>query len=98
MMVQGSEAQPLSPYNLPDGREILSLPGHSFDMAGFRTPDDIVYLADCLSSSARLEKYQISFLVNPGDYIDTLEKVKGMNRPAAEAVIRWSGRKESGSA
>lgn len=34
----------------PDGVEIIPLPGHFSDMVGFRTPDDVVGLADCLSS------------------------------------------------
>lgn len=78
MMAQESEVGALSEENIPSGWEIIPLPGHSFDMVGFRTPDDIVYLADCLSSRATLEKYQVSFLVDPGEYINTLEKVKTM--------------------
>ena len=33
------------------GFELLPLPGHFFDMVGFRTPDDVVYLADCHTKS-----------------------------------------------
>ena len=36
-------------------------------------------IADCLSSKATLEKYQIGFLVNPAEYIETLEKVKNID-------------------
>ena len=38
------------------------LPGHFFDMVGFRIADDVVYLADCLSSKETLDKYQINVL------------------------------------
>lgn len=48
-------------------------------MVGFRTPDDVVYLADCLSSRETLEKYQIGFLYDVASYIQTLEKVKAMS-------------------
>ena len=47
-------------------------------MVGFRTPDDVVYLADCLSSRETLEKYQIGFLYDVGAYLQTLEQVKAM--------------------
>ncbi len=56
----------------------VPLPGHSFDMVGFRTADDVVYLADCLSSRENLDKYQIWFLVDPGAFVATLEAVKKM--------------------
>ena len=58
---------------------MIPLPGHSFDMVGFRTPDSVVYLADCMSGNDALEKYQISFLVDPGKYLETLEEVKKMD-------------------
>ena len=47
-------------------------------MAGFRTPDDIVYLADCLSSRETLDKYQIGFIYDIEAYLNTLEMVKSM--------------------
>ena len=57
---------------------MIPLPGHFFDMAGFRTPDDVVYLADCLSSLQTLEKYQIGFIYDVAAYLQTLEQVKTM--------------------
>ncbi len=78
LLAQESEAEPLTPQALPEGFEIIPLPGHFFDMVGFRTPDDVVFLADCLSSAETLEKYQIGFIYDVAAYLDTLEKVKGM--------------------
>ncbi len=40
--------------------------------------DDVVYLADCLSSKETLEKYQIGFIYDVSAYLDTLEMVKTM--------------------
>lgn len=57
LLAQSSEAQELTPDRLPTGFEVIPLSGHFFDMVGFRTPDDTVYLADCLSSQETLEKY-----------------------------------------
>ncbi|MBE6969252.1 MAG: MBL fold metallo-hydrolase [Ruminococcaceae bacterium] len=78
LTAQQSEAQPLSPAVMSEGMEILPLPGHFFDMVGFRTADDVVYLADCLSSRETLEKYRIGFIYDVGAYLDTLERVKAM--------------------
>ena len=78
LMAQESDALPLKDDDLPEGWEMIRLPGHSFDMVGFRTPDDVIYLADCLSSETTLEKYQINFLVDPEKYISTLEMVKDL--------------------
>ena len=94
LMAQESDAQPLTAEALPEGFEMIPLPGHFFDMVGFRAPGDVVYLADCLSSRETLEKYRIGFIYDVGAYLDTLEKVKGMeaamfvpaHAPAAESV------------
>ena len=78
LMAQESDAQELTGAVLPEGFELLQLPGHFFHMVGFRSPDDVVYLADCLSSRETLEKYQIGFIYDVAAYLDTLEKVKAM--------------------
>lgn len=77
LMAQPSDVLPLTESVLPEGLEAIALPGHSWDMVGFRY-GDVVYLADCLSSRATLEKYQISFLVDVASYIETLEMVSRM--------------------
>ena len=76
LMAQESDAEFLTADAVPDGFEIISLKGHFFDMVGFRTPDDVVYLADCLSSKATLDKYKIGFIYDVASYLETLETVK----------------------
>ncbi len=78
LMAKESDAEYLTKENVPEGFEIISLPGHCFDMTGFRTPDDAVFLADCLSSRETLEKYGIAFMYDPGASLKTLEAVKEM--------------------
>lgn len=78
LLAQESEAEYLNESVLPDGMELLPLPGHFFDMASFRTPDNVVFLADCLSSSETLEKYKIGFIYDVGAYLKTLEAVEKM--------------------
>ena len=79
LMAQESQAEYLTKDILPEGMEIIELPGHFFDMVGFKTSDDVVYLADCLSSKETLDKYQISVLYDVESYLKTLEMVKNMN-------------------
>ena len=78
ILAQESCAEPLSDAVLPEGFERIPLPGHFFDMVGYRTPDDIVYLADALSSKETLDKYVIGFIYDVGAYLDTLERIKRM--------------------
>ncbi len=82
LMAQESDARELTPDVLPEGFALLQLPGHFFHMVGFRSPDDVVYLADCLSSRETLDKYQIGFIYDVAAYLDTLEKVKTMQAAA----------------
>ena len=76
LMAQESDALELTDDVLPEGFQTIPLPGHFFDMVGFRTPDDVVYLADCLSSRETLDKYQIGFIYDVAAYLKTLEMVK----------------------
>jgi len=78
LMAQESDVLPLTDDCLPDGLTAIPLPGHSWDMIGFRTKDDVVFLGDCLSGKETLEKYQISFLTDPEAYLDTLQAVGEM--------------------
>ena len=82
LMAQESEADLLTPEALPAGISMLPLPGHFFDMVGYRSADGAVYLADCLSSRETLEKYQITFLYDVAAYLQTLEMVKTLEAKA----------------
>lgn len=90
LMAQESSVEYLTRDVLPNDFEVIHLPGHFFDMVGFRTPDDVVYLADCLSSRETLDKYQIGFIYDVAAYIKTLEMVKALKAkifvPAHAAV------------
>lgn len=78
LLAQESDAENLTNEVLPTDFEMIPLPGHFFDMVGFRTPDGVVYLADCLSGRETLDKYRIGFIYDVAAYLDTLEKVKTM--------------------
>ena len=78
LMAEESDVLPLSDDVIPEGFEIIPLPGHFFDMVGFRTPDDVVFLADCLASRETLSKYGIPFIYDVAAYLETLEMVSGL--------------------
>ena len=48
-------------------------------MVGFRLPDGTVFLADCVSSAATLEKYAVSFIYDVEAYLQTLDLVEAMD-------------------
>lgn len=74
-MAKESSARPLSEGH---DMEVVPLPGHSMDMVGFRTEDDVVFLGDCLASRQTIDKYGVVFIHDVADYLATLEKVKGL--------------------
>lgn len=78
LLAKPSEVTDFTDESFPKEIERIPLNGHFFDMVGFRTPDDVVFLADCLSGRETLEKYQISFIYDVAEYLNTLEKVKTM--------------------
>lgn len=78
LLAQDSEVTDFSDESFPKEIEVIPLPGHFFDMVGFRTPDQTVFLADCISSKATLDKYAISFIYDVEAYLNTLDKVEAM--------------------
>ena len=84
LLAEACDARPLTAEALPTGVEIVPLPGHSFDMVGYRTPDGVLYLADALSRRETLDKYGIGFVYDVGAYLDTLDAVQGMR---AEVLV-----------
>lgn len=78
LMAEPCEATYLPDPGFPQEVEVIPLPGHFFDMVGFRTPDGTVFLADCLSSAATLEKYHLTFIYDVAAYLETLDKVSAM--------------------
>lgn len=78
LMAQESDVTDFSDESFPKEVEVISLPGHFFDMVGFRMPDNVVFLADCISSRETLDKYAIPFLYDVGAYLETLDRVERM--------------------
>ena len=75
-MAKESIVTDFSSPDFPKEIEIIPLPGHFFDMVGFRSPDNTVFIADCVSSTATLSKYGVTFIYDIAAYLDTLAKIE----------------------
>ena len=81
LMAEPSAVKPIEEADLTalGGLEILQLPGHSMDMVGIRTPDNVVFPADCVFSEETTQKYHVNFQYDIAqalatlDYLETLE-------------------------
>lgn len=78
LMAKPSDSAELAPEVLPDGLEAVPLPGHCYEMTGFRTADGVLFLADCLASEETLSKYGIGYVYDVKAYLETLDRVKEM--------------------
>ena len=78
LMAQESSVTYFSDESFPKEIEVIPLPGHFFDMVGFRMPDGVVFLADCISSRETLDKYAVSFIYDVEAYLKTLDMVEGI--------------------
>ncbi len=75
IFAQGSKCEDIAESVLPCGFEVIDLPGHSFEMIGIKTPDNVFFAADCVSSTVTLEKYGISYIYDVAGYLSTLDFV-----------------------
>jgi glyoxylase-like metal-dependent hydrolase (beta-lactamase superfamily II) len=55
------------------GIEALPLPGHFLNMAGYRTPDSVFFVADAVASPEILEKHCVFFLYDVEAQLATLD-------------------------
>lgn len=78
LMATPSNALDITDESFPKELEVITLEGHFFHMIGLKTPDNVVFLADCVSSEININKYQVSFIYNVEQYLATLNKVETM--------------------
>ena len=78
LLAQESKVTDFSDESFPGEIMVIPLPGHFFDMVGFRMPDGVVFLAECISSRETLDKYAISFIYDLNAYLETLDMVMEM--------------------
>ena len=73
-----SDAEIITPDSMPGDFEIISLPGHSFDMIGVRTPDDVVFLSDSILSKKTWDEYKLPFFYSVNESLQTLEDIQSI--------------------
>lgn len=71
-----SDAEVITADNTPEGFEIIPLPGHSFDMIGVRTPDNVIFLADAILSKKTWDEYKLPFFYNVNESMKTLKDMQ----------------------
>lgn len=72
LLAKSSNVIPIE-NNLTEGLEYFPLKGHFFDMIGIKTSDNIYFLADSLFSEETITKYQIFFIYDVKEYLNTLD-------------------------
>lgn len=78
LMAKPTEYTDISKMEMPDGMEYFRLPGHYIDMIGIKTPDDVYFMADCVSSPEILDKYKVGFIYDVGAYLETLDMIEDL--------------------
>lgn len=58
--------------------EVISLKGHSIDMIGIKTCDNVLFLGDAFTSEEIIEKYKIQYIYDIDDFISTLDIIKNI--------------------
>ena len=81
LLAQESDCEDISSPDFPKEIEVIPLPGHFFHMAGYRMPDGVTYMADCISSAETLEKYQIGYIYDVEKYLETLGMIETLEAP-----------------
>lgn len=81
LLAQSCDARDLSASGFPNQVEPIPLPGHYLDMVGYRAPDGVIFLADCLAGQETLRKYAVTFLYDAAAYLDTLRMVCTLEAP-----------------
>ena len=76
LMAKETPFTDIDEMDMPDGMEYFRLPGHFIDMIGIKTPDDVYFMADCVSPANILEKYHVGYIYDVAAYLETLDKIE----------------------
>lgn len=71
-----SISESLNELNIHEDIKIINLPGHTLNMCGFLTKDNVAFLGDALIDSDTLKKYPIAYIHNVGQHLKTLDFLK----------------------
>lgn len=74
-MAEKSVAMPISEAELPKGLEVFTLYGHTMGMVGYKTADNVLFIADSLASEEVLKRYTVTYLIDVEQYLATLDRL-----------------------
>ena len=77
------QAEPSNPEvfsedNIPDGIELIPMPGHAWEMVGVKTDDNVIFLADSIMSKETWDEHKLPFFNDVNGSMETLEMVKNL--------------------
>ncbi len=76
LLTESSETEIIDRDNAPFGVKTVDLPGHSFEMIGVITGDNVFFMADSILSAKTWDEYRLPFFNNVNKSIETLEKIR----------------------
>lgn len=76
LKAEDSKVLDITEESFPEELTVIPLEGHFFHMIGIKTPDDVYFLADCLSGETILNKYHVGFIYDVREYLNTLNRVE----------------------
>ncbi|MDD2207979.1 MAG: MBL fold metallo-hydrolase [Bacilli bacterium] len=79
LVPKASVVNELSKAILPEGLEYFNLPGHNSEMVGFKTSDDIYFLADAVAGEDIIKKHELQFIYDIQKYFETLDFIKSLD-------------------
>ncbi len=78
-LTEPCESEVITKENTPEGIETIPLPGHSFEMIGVKTADNVIFLADAILSRKTWDEYKLPFFYDVNSSISTLEMLKTLS-------------------
>lgn len=76
---KSSKAEDILDASVPNGLEIIELPGHCISMIGVKTSDDIIFIGDAVVAEETLEVQPLTYIYDIPNYLRTLEKLNYMS-------------------
>lgn len=75
MNTPSCRADDIRNFDMPSGMEYFDLPGHFAGMIGYKTPDDVYFLADAVNSERTLERFPVCYVFDLASQYETLNKL-----------------------
>ena len=78
LVAKTCDVTPLTDEALPEGWEMISLPGHTGGQVGFITGDGVMFPGDSILGRDVLTKHPVSYIFDVGECLRTLDKLAGI--------------------